>query len=599
MADIATKIVTQNFGNEAAKSIVEYERLGGYAALRKALATDRGAIIDEVKKSSLRGRGGAGFSTGLKWTFIPKEAKSSYLVVNADEGEPGTFKDRALLAWDPHLLIEGALIAAYAIRASHIFIYIRGEFVREHSIFARAVEEAYAKGYLGVRILGSEFSCEFVVHRGAGAYICGEETALLNSLEGKRGWPRLKPPFPAVKGLFGQPTIVNNVETLMNVPWIATHGGDAFAALGVPKNGGLRLLCVSGHVDKPGIYELPMGVSLLEVIEKHCGGVRGGRKLKGCIPGGSSMPILTAEECDVAVDFDTLMTSEKIRPVESKPGEIFHFGGRPLRTMGGSGGVIVFDETTDMVAVCARIMRFYAHESCGQCTPCREGTDWLARITTRMAEGNGRPRDLEPCESVARHVARHPLCPPGDPAPWPMSRSPYRPEFAAAIARRRDEWVARRVLRAVRADRRRRVHRRGATRSSARSGSSPPSSRSRGLRCSKRTSWLPFRSSSTARSRCSCSDRDARPPRFRGNRPCARPALLVGLAAVGVLAWRLAAAVGRAGDPAPAKEGFGTVRAIGNLLLHEYIFPFEAVSIVLLVAVVGAVVIARLTSSES
>ena len=430
------KIVTQHFGNEGAKTLEGYERSGGYRALRKAMQIPPATLVDEVKKSALRGRGGAGFSTGMKWGFVPKEAKTVYLVVNADEGEPGTFKDRMLLYWDPHLLIEGSIISARAIGAGHIFIYVRGEFVREYDVMQRAVEQAYARGYLGKSVMGTGWSCDMIVHRGAGAYICGEETALLNSLEGKRGWPRLKPPFPAVKGLFGQPTIVNNVETLMNVPYIVEHGAEAFANLGCKGNGGLRILCVSGHVERPGIYELPMGVPLNLVIERDCGGMLGGRKLKGVIPGGSSMPILLADECDVPMDFDSLMNWPKIRPVELRPGVPFELApGRPLRTMGGSGGVVVMDETTDMVAVCARIMRFYAHESCGQCTPCREGTGWMARVCTRLAEGEGRPGDLELLGSIAAGVAGNTICPLGEAAAWPMLAflTKYRDEFVAKI----------------------------------------------------------------------------------------------------------------------------------------------------------------------
>jgi NADH-quinone oxidoreductase subunit F len=432
----AQKIVTRHFGNEAAKTLDGYERAGGYAALKKAMRLEPQAIVDEVKKSVLRGRGGAGFSTGMKWSFIPKDAQQVYLVVNADEGEPGTFKDRWLLYWDPHLLIEGSIIAARAIRASHIFVYVRGELVREHDVLQRAVDQAYARGFLGKSVMGSGWSCDMVLHRGAGAYICGEETALLNSLEGRRGWPRLKPPFPAVKGLFGQPTIVNNVETLMNVPFIVENGGDAFLALGCKNNGGLRILCVSGHIERPGIYELPMGVPLQQVIDRECGGVLGGRKLKGVIPGGSSMPVLLADECDVPMDFDSLMTWPRIRPVESKPGVPFELApGKPLRTMGGSGGVVVMDETTDMVAACARIMRFYAHESCGQCTPCREGTGWLAQVCTRLAEGSGRPGDPDLLASIAFGIAGNTICPLGEAAAWPMMAflTKFRDEFAARV----------------------------------------------------------------------------------------------------------------------------------------------------------------------
>jgi NADH-quinone oxidoreductase subunit F len=277
---------------------------------------------------------------------------------------------------------------------------------------------------------------DLTVHRGAGAYICGEETALLNSLEGKRGWPRLKPPFPAVKGLFGQPTIVNNVETICNVPAIVDKGGEWFAQLGTARSGGTRILCVSGHVNRPGVYELPMGIPLRDVIEKVCGGVPGGKKVKAVIPGGSSMPPLDEYELDVPMEFDALMTDERIRPVEVRPGIKFDIGGgKVLRTMAGSGGVIVMDEDTDLVAVCARIMRFYAHESCGQCTPCREGTGWLARVTTRIANGEGRPGDIELCASIAHGIGGNTICPLGDAAVWPMLGflTKFRAEFARKI----------------------------------------------------------------------------------------------------------------------------------------------------------------------
>ncbi len=439
MTAAATKIVLKHVGVEGANTIDGALARGAYKALPKALAMAQGALVEEVKKSNLRGRGGAGFPTGLKWTFIPKGAQTVYLVVNADESEPGTCKDREILFWDPHLLIEGILIASYALGCKHAYVYIRGEMMREHHVLARAVADAYARGWLGRDLDcegGRKFRLDLTVHRGAGAYICGEETALLNSLEGKRGWPRLKPPFPAVKGLFGQPTIVNNVETIANLPSIVDQGGAWFAGLGVGKSGGTRVLCVSGHVEKPGVYELPMGIPLREVIYDVCGGIRGGRQLKGVIPGGSSMPILTPEEIDVPMEFDALMTDARIRPVEVRPGIKFDLGGgKQLRTMAGSGGVIVMDDQTDMTKVCWRIMRFYAHESCGQCTPCREGTGWLERVTRRIAEGRGRPGDVDLCESIAAGIAGNTICPLGDAAAWPMLAftTKYRAEFEARI----------------------------------------------------------------------------------------------------------------------------------------------------------------------
>ncbi|HEX3696770.1 MAG TPA: NADH-quinone oxidoreductase subunit NuoF [Polyangia bacterium] len=419
------KIVTKNFGVDGSHKLSVYTERGGWQAFRKALTLPPAALTDEVKKSNLRGRGGAGFPTGMKWSFIPKEARTVYLVVNADESEPGTCKDRELLAYDPHLLLEGMAIASYALGCKHAYIYIRGEMMREARIVQAAIDEAYAGGFLGkehaVGTGGNPFKLEITLHRGAGAYICGEETALLNSLEGKRGWPRLKPPFPAVKGLFQQATIVNNVETLMNVPDIVTKGGEWFARLGTPKSGGTRIVCVSGHVKKPGVFELPMGIPFRDIIYDVCGGIPGGRALKGLIPGGSSMPPLDANEIDVPVEFDALMTDPRIKDVEVKPGVPFDMGGgRKLKTMAGSGGVVVFDDSTDVVALCARIMRFYAHESCGQCTPCREGTGWLARVCTRLAKGQGEAGDVELLANIAHGIAGNTICPLGEAAAWPM-----------------------------------------------------------------------------------------------------------------------------------------------------------------------------------
>jgi NADH-quinone oxidoreductase subunit F len=432
------KIVTRNVGNPEARRIEVYERLGGYASLRKAVGLGHQAVIDEVRKANLRGRGGAGFPAGVKWGFVPKDARTVYLVVNADEGEPGTFKDRTLMYWDPHRLIEGAAIAAFAIRAHHVFIYIRGELVREARLLEHAIEEAYGRGYLGRSMAGSGWSMDMVVHRGAGAYICGEETSLLNSLEGRRGWPRLKPPFPAVKGLFGEPTIVNNVETLMNVPTIIAEGGAWFAALGVEKDGGTRCAAVSGHVKQPGVYEVPVGTSLKDIIFEHAGGMRGAARLLAVIPGGSSTPVMTADEVDVPYANDLMASSPKIREVEVQPGQKFDIGGgRTLRSMPGSGAIVVMEEGTDVVAVCARLMRFYAHESCGQCTPCREGTGWLARVCTRVAEGQGYPGDVALLASVANGIAGNTICPLGDAAAWPMLGflTKFRKDFESRVRR--------------------------------------------------------------------------------------------------------------------------------------------------------------------
>jgi NADH-quinone oxidoreductase subunit F len=435
-ADRSTKIVTARFGDESARRIATYEASGGYRALRKALAMKPADITAEVKASNLRGRGGAGFSTGVKWGFVPKDAGTVHLVCNADESEPGTCKDRLLVYWDPHLLIEGMIISAYALGAVHNYIYIRGEMMREYVVLQKAVEEAYGKGYLGKSVAGSGIECHLTVHRGAGAYICGEETALLSSLEGLRGQPRLKPPFPAVKGLFGNPTIVNNVETLMNVPAIVEKGGAWFAELGLGRSGGTRILCVSGHVNKPGVYELPLTITTRELIDEVCGGVWKGRKVKAVIPGGVSMPPLDADELDVPIEFDALQTDERIKPVMVRPGQQFDLGGgRPLRTMAGSGGVVVMDDATDIPKATWRIMKFFAHESCGQCTPCREGTGWLEKVSRRVAEGEGRPDDLELLASIAHGIAGNTICALGDAAAWPMLGflTKFRADFEAKM----------------------------------------------------------------------------------------------------------------------------------------------------------------------
>ncbi len=432
------KIVTKNFGVPDSHKLSVYQQRGGFQAFRKALAMQPAALVDEVKKSNLRGRGGAGFPTGLKWSFIPKEAKQVYLVVNADESEPGTCKDRELLAFDPHLLIEGMMIAAYALNCKHAYIYIRGEMMREAEIVEMAIEEAYAAGLLGKDHAGvaATFRLNITLHRGAGAYICGEETGLLNSLEGKRGWPRLKPPFPAVKGLFQAPTVVNNVETLMNIPDIITKGAEWFANLGMGKSGGTRIVCVSGHVNKPGVFELPMGIPFKDLIYDVCGGIPGGRKLKGLIPGGSSMPPLDASELEVPIEFDALGTDARIKDVEIKPGVPFDMGGgKRLKTMAGSGGIVVFDDSTDVVALCARIMKFYAHESCGQCTPCREGSGWLARVCLRVARGQGEAGDIDLMANIANGIAGNTICALGEATAWPMLGflTKFRADFEAKL----------------------------------------------------------------------------------------------------------------------------------------------------------------------
>ncbi len=436
-ADRDTKLVTARFGNDSARTLAGYEKLGGYQALRKALGMKPADITAEVKASNLRGRGGAGFATGMKWSFVPAGSKTVHLVCNADESEPGTCKDRELIYWDPHLLIEGMIISAYALGAVHNYIYIRGEMMREVVVLQKAVDEAYQRGYLGKNVLGSGFECHLTVHRGAGAYICGEETALLNSLEGQRGQPRLKPPFPAVKGLFDDPTIVNNVETLMNVPFIVDKGGKWFADLGVNRSGGTRTVCVSGHVNKPGVFELPMSITMRELIDDVCGGVWKGRSVKAVIPGGVSMPPLDASELDVLCEFDAFMTDERIKPVEVRPGQLFDLGGgRNLRTMAGSGGVVVMDDQTDIPMALWRILKFFAHESCGQCTPCREGTGWLEKVARRVAFGQGKAGDIELMQSIGHGIAGNTICALGDAAAWPTLGflTKFRADFEAKLA---------------------------------------------------------------------------------------------------------------------------------------------------------------------
>ncbi len=392
-------VLTKYFHDDDYRHIDRYIEYGGYSALKKALSMKPEEIIEEVKKSNLRGRGGAGFPTGVKWGFIPKESpKPKYLVVNADEGEPGTFKDRLIMERGPHLLIEGIAIASYAIGAHTSYIYIRGEFVKPARILDEAIKEAYDRGFLGKNILGSGFDLDVYIHRGAGAYICGEETALIESIEGKKGQPRLKPPFPAQVGVFSGPTIVNNVETIADVPYIIEHGGEKFASLGCEKNGGTRLFGVSGYVNKPGIYELPMGTNLKEIIFEHAGGVKDGRKLKAVIPGGSSTPVLLPDEIDVPADFDSLMK---------------------IGTMAGSGGVIVIPEGVCMVRVLQILEEFYAHESCGQCSPCREGTEWLRKIVGRIEAGKGREGDLDLILELCDNMMGKTICPLADAAGMP------------------------------------------------------------------------------------------------------------------------------------------------------------------------------------
>jgi len=371
-----------------------YLRNGGYRALKKALEMNPDTIIQMVKDSGLRGRGGAGFPTGLKWSFIPKDPTlDKYLCCNADEGEPGTFKDRAIIEKDPHQLLEGMAIAAYAIGASNAYIYIRGEFVLGANRLEEAIREANAGGYLGKNILGSKFSLNIYVHRGAGAYICGEETALLESIEGRRALPRMKPPFPAQVGLFGKPTVINNVETLACVPHIINNGASWFASIGPAKSPGPKLFPVSGHVNKPGLYELPMGTPLREIIYDHAGGIKGKRRLKAVIPGGVSAPMLVEKDLDTPMDFDSLAAKG---------------------TMLGSGAVIVMDEGTCIVKAALIIHEFFHHESCGKCTPCREGLDWIVKIMRRLEHGEGREKDVEELLKLCGDIFGRTFCPLGD-----------------------------------------------------------------------------------------------------------------------------------------------------------------------------------------
>jgi NADH-quinone oxidoreductase subunit F len=394
---------------------------GDWDGTKALLERGRDALIEEVKTSGLRGRGGAGFGTGLKWSFMPKQigTRPHYLVINADEGEPGTCKDREILRHDPHKLVEGALIASFAIGAHACYIYVRGEFYREAEHLQTAIDEAYASGLIGPDACGSGWSFDLYVHRGAGAYICGEESALIESLEGKKGQPRLKPPFPAGVGLYGCPTTVNNVESIAVVPTILRRGAAWFAGLGRPKNSGTKIFCISGHVNRPCNVEEEMGIPLKELIEKHAGGVRGGwDNLLGVIPGGSSVPVLPKSVCDtVLMDFDSL---------------------RDVRSGLGTAAVIVMDKSTDIVRAIARLSRFYKHESCGQCTPCREGTGWLSRMMDRMVSGEASLAEIDLLEQVTRQIEGQTICALGDAAAWPVQGliRTFRPELERRIRER-------------------------------------------------------------------------------------------------------------------------------------------------------------------
>ena len=390
---------------ENGHTIKVYRETGGYESLKKALKMSPAEIIEEVKKSALRGRGGAGFPTGMKWSFVPKDSpKEKYIVCNADESEPGSFKDRYLMERDPHSMIEGMIIAAYALGSSTGYIYTRGEYKYLIDIMDVALAEARDAGMLGKNILGSDFSCDIHTHTGAGAYICGEETALLSSLEGYRGHPRMKPPFPAVEGLYASPTIVNNVETFTSVPQIIEMGGDTWRNLGTEKSGGTKLWSISGHVKRPGVYELPMGYSDMEsFIMEDCGGMlRDDKKLKAVIPGGSSVYIMNAGQIlgkNVTLDYEGLVEAG---------------------SMLGTGGMMVMDETVDIMESTKNLTEFYKHESCGWCTPCREGTDWLVKIFDRIASGGGKPEDAQLMLDICDNIEGKSFCPLGDAAAWPI-----------------------------------------------------------------------------------------------------------------------------------------------------------------------------------
>ncbi len=418
VSDREVRMLSKNFGDPSARRLDTYVERGGYQALTKAFEMGPDAVIDEVKASGLRGRGGAGFPAGVKWSFMPKEpTKPHYLLCNADESEPGTFKDRELIRWDPHQMIEGVLIAAYAIRAKQAFVYCRGEFFETTQILAKALEDAYAGGYVGKDIQGSGVDIDLAVHVGGGAYICGEETALMNSLEGRRGTPRVKPPFPAAVGVFNMPTTINNVETLSAVPHIITNGGAWYAGFGTEKSTGTKLFCVSGHVNRPGNYELPLGFPLMDLIEDVCGGMKDGKALKAVIPGGSSVPILSAAECEgVNLDYESVQAA-----------------GSEL----GCASVIIMDETTDIVKQVRRMVSFYAHESCGQCTPCREGTAWMTRILKRIEDGRGTEEDLDTLLDMSRQMTGTTICVLSDSAAAPVVSSikKFKDEYLALIRR--------------------------------------------------------------------------------------------------------------------------------------------------------------------
>jgi len=409
------RVITANWGDDSVRSLEGYEAKGGYAALRKSLAMAPEDVIQVVKDSGLRGRGGAGFPTGMKWSFVPQDSGNpTYVTVNFDESEPGTCNNRELMEREPHQMLEGALIAAYAIRCHTVFVYCRGEFLWPGTVVKRAIDELYAKGYAGKGILGSTYDLDVILHRGAGAYICGEETALLSSLEGFRGQPRLRPPFPAVEGLYASPTVINNVETLCNVPHIVNNGSEWFRSQGTEKAPGTKMFTISGKVGRPGNYELPLGTPFRVLLEEFGGGVLGGKALKAWTPGGSSTPFLTADHLDVGLDFESI----------AEAGSLL-----------GTGAVMVMDEDDCVVEAARRLVEFYAHESCGKCTPCREGTWWAARVLGRIEDGYGREPDLPLLSEVGENILFRAFCALADGAVSPIASSlkHFMNEFEAHV----------------------------------------------------------------------------------------------------------------------------------------------------------------------
>jgi NADH-quinone oxidoreductase subunit F len=419
------KILTEHIGKEDLQPIDNYIKKGGYMAVKKAVTSmTPDEVTEEVKKSGLRGRGGAGFPTGMKWSFLAKpEGVPRYLVCNADESEPGTFKDRHLMRYNPHSLIEGMIVSSYALGANTSYIYVRGEMMFVIRILEKAIAEAYDKGLLGKNILGSGYSLDLYVHPGGGAYICGEETALLESLEGKRGNPRNKPPFPAVKGLYACPTVVNNVESIAATSWIVNNGGEEYAKIGIGKSTGTKLISACGNINKPGVYEIEMGVPVEEFLysDEYCGGIANGKKLKALVAGGSSVPILPANLITKTANGEPrLMTYESLAD-----------GGFATGTMLGSGGFIVFDEDQCIVRNTWNFTRFYHHESCGQCSPCREGTGWMEKVLHRLEHGHGHIHDIDLLVDVAKKIEGNTICPLGDAAAWPVGSAirHFRDEF--------------------------------------------------------------------------------------------------------------------------------------------------------------------------